>query len=126
MTVVRRTFRLFPNFLLLLMFLAVLLAGEGPREAAAQSILKGPAPATSADTPATEPPGLWTRTLIYVRQQQRDLQRDLATLRDGALPRLVKLAQLAQEASATSSIAPALSTKPVSYTHLTLPTNREV
>jgi len=78
MTVVRRTFRLFPNFLLLLMFLAVLLAGEGPREAAAQSILKGPAPATSADTPATEPPGLWTRTLIYVRQQQRDLQRDLA------------------------------------------------
>lgn len=41
-----------------------------------------------------------------------DIRADLADLRDSALPRLVKLAQLSQEASATSSFAPALSIRP--------------
>jgi len=58
--------------------------------------------------------------LVAISLRLLDLQRDLATLRDGALPRLVKLAQLAQEASATSSIAPALSTKPSRFEFETL------
>ena len=41
-----------------------------------------------------------------------EIRTELDQLRDQALPRLVKLAQLSQEASATSSIAPALSMDP--------------
>jgi class 3 adenylate cyclase len=41
-----------------------------------------------------------------------EIRTELDELRDQALPRLVKLAQLSQEASATSSIAPALSMNP--------------
>jgi class 3 adenylate cyclase len=50
--------------------------------------------------------------LIVMSLRLLDIRRDLGNLRDNALPRLVKLAQLSQEASATSSIAPAMSTRP--------------
>lgn len=56
--------------------------------------------------------GLVLLGLVVMSLRLFEIQSDLAALRNGALPRLVKLAQLAQEASATSSIAPALSTKP--------------
>jgi class 3 adenylate cyclase len=49
-----------------------------------------------------------------------EMQRDLGSLRDRALPRLVKLSQLSQEASATISIAPALSAKPTRFEFETL------
>jgi hypothetical protein len=48
------------------------------------------------------------------------IQADLGKLRNSALPRLVKLSQLSQEASATSSIAPALSTRPTRFEFETL------
>jgi len=56
--------------------------------------------------------GLVLIGLIVMSLRLFEMQADLGKLRDSALPRLVKLAQLSQEASATSSIAPALSTKP--------------
>jgi class 3 adenylate cyclase len=56
--------------------------------------------------------GLVLLGLIVMSVRLFEIQSDLAKLQDSALPRLVKLAQLSQEASATSSIAPALSTKP--------------
>ncbi len=56
--------------------------------------------------------GLVLLGLIVMSVRLFEIQADLGKLRDSALPRLVKLAQLSQEASATSSIAPALSTKP--------------
>jgi len=48
------------------------------------------------------------------------IQDDLGVLRDNALPRLVKLSQLSQEAAATISIAPALSAKPTRFEFETL------
>jgi len=56
--------------------------------------------------------GLVLFGLIVMSVRLFEMQADLGNLQYGALPRLVKLAQLSQEASATSSIAPALSTKP--------------
>ncbi len=56
--------------------------------------------------------GLVLFGLIVMSVRLFEIQADLGKLQDSALPRLVKLAQLSQEASATSSIAPALSTKP--------------
>lgn len=50
--------------------------------------------------------------LIVVSVRLVQIRADLSELRNETLPRLVKLAQLSQEASATSSIAPALSTNP--------------
>lgn len=50
--------------------------------------------------------------LILISVRLISVQEDLGRLRDSALPRLVKLSQLSQEASASSSIAPALSTNP--------------
>ncbi len=50
--------------------------------------------------------------LVVIMLRLLQIRTDLATLHDTALPRLVKLAQLSQEASATSSIAPALSSNP--------------
>ena len=48
------------------------------------------------------------------------LQAELATLRDSALPRLLKISQLSQEASATISIAPAMSARPTRFEFETL------
>lgn len=50
--------------------------------------------------------------LIVMTIRLVEIRADLGSLRDSALPRLVKLSQLSQEASATISIAPALSAKP--------------
>ncbi len=58
--------------------------------------------------------------LVLISFRLFDVQQDLGKLRDSALPRLVKLAQLSQEASASSSIAPALSTKPTRFEFETL------
>jgi hypothetical protein len=58
--------------------------------------------------------------LIVMSVRLLEIRSDLARLRDGALPRLVKLAQLSQEASATSSIAPALSASPTRFEFETL------
>jgi len=56
--------------------------------------------------------GLLLLGLVVMSLRLLEIQKDLGELRDSSLPRLVKLAQLSQEASATSSIAPALSAKP--------------
>ena len=48
------------------------------------------------------------------------IQDELATLRDSALPRLLKISQLSQEASATISIAPAMSARPTRFEFETL------
>jgi len=48
------------------------------------------------------------------------IQGELATLRDSALPRLLKISQLSQEASATISIAPAMSARPTRFEFETL------
>lgn len=56
--------------------------------------------------------GLVLLGLIVMSVRLFEIQANLGKLQDSALPRLVKLAQLSQEASATNSIAPALSTKP--------------
>ena len=58
--------------------------------------------------------------LIIMTVRLVDIQTELGTLRDSALPRLVKLSQLSQEASATISIAPALSAKPTRFEFETL------
>jgi class 3 adenylate cyclase len=50
--------------------------------------------------------------LIVLGLRLFEIRAELGELRDSALPRLVKLTQLSQEASATSSIAPALSSNP--------------
>ncbi|WP_193369454.1 adenylate/guanylate cyclase domain-containing protein [Pelagibius marinus] len=50
--------------------------------------------------------------LILIGLRLFEIQRELDRLREESLPRLVKLAQLSQDASATSSIAPALSMNP--------------
>lgn len=56
--------------------------------------------------------GLVLIGLIVMTVRLFEIRSELSELRDKALPRLVKLAQLSQEASATSSIAPALSSNP--------------
>ncbi len=48
------------------------------------------------------------------------IQLELVILRDGLLPRLVKLSQLSQESSASISIAPAMSTNPTRFEFETL------
>jgi class 3 adenylate cyclase len=58
--------------------------------------------------------------LIVMTFQLVEIKDDIAVLRDNALPRLVKLSQLSQEASATISIAPALSAKPTRFEFETL------
>lgn len=56
--------------------------------------------------------GLVLIGLIVMSARLFEIRAELGALRDGTLPRLVKLAQLSQGASATSSIAPALSSNP--------------
>lgn len=58
--------------------------------------------------------------LVVMIFRMVDIQSDLAALRDSALPRLIKISQLSQEASATISIAPALSAKPTRFEFETL------
>ena len=53
--------------------------------------------------------------LVVMTLRLVEIQENLGTLRDSALPRLVKLSQLSQEAAATISIAPALSAKPTRF-----------
>jgi class 3 adenylate cyclase len=64
--------------------------------------------------------GLVLLGLVVMTTRLVEIQDELATLRDSALPRLVKLSQLSQEASATISIAPALSAKPTRFEFETL------
>lgn len=56
--------------------------------------------------------GLVLIGLVVMGLRLAEIRADLGTLRDNALPRLVKISQLSQEASATISIAPALSANP--------------
>jgi hypothetical protein len=58
--------------------------------------------------------------LIVMTVRLFEIQGDLGKLRDSALPRLVKLSQLSQEASASISIAPAMSAKPTRFEFETL------
>jgi len=58
--------------------------------------------------------------LVLMMLRLVEIQSDLAELRDSALPRLVKLSQLSQEAAATISIAPALSAQPTRFEFETL------
>jgi class 3 adenylate cyclase len=58
--------------------------------------------------------------LIVMTFRLVEIKDDIGILRDNALPRLVKLSQLSQEASATISIAPALSAKPTRFEFETL------
>lgn len=58
--------------------------------------------------------------LIVMALRLVEIRTELGALRDSALPRLVKLSQLSQEASATISIAPALSAKPTRFEFETL------
>lgn len=51
---------------------------------------------------------LFTLGLVLVSVRLFELRSELDRLQDRSLPRLIKLSQLAQDASATSSIAPAL------------------
>jgi class 3 adenylate cyclase len=64
--------------------------------------------------------GLVLLGLVVMTLRLVEIQGDLARLRDSALPRLVKLSQLSQEAAATISIAPALSAKPTRFEFETL------
>jgi class 3 adenylate cyclase len=64
--------------------------------------------------------GLVLLGLVVMITRLVEIQDDLGALRDSALPRLVKLSQLSQEASATISIAPALSAKPTRFEFETL------
>lgn len=59
--------------------------------------------------------GLFVMTFRLVR-----IQGELGDLRNSALPRLMKLSQLSQEAAATISIAPALSANPTHFEFETL------
>ena len=56
--------------------------------------------------------GLVLLGLVVMTLRLVEIRNDLGTLRDSAFPRLVKISQLSQEASATISIAPALSANP--------------
>jgi class 3 adenylate cyclase len=64
--------------------------------------------------------GLVLLGLVVMTVRLVEIQDDLGALRDSALPRLVKLSQLSQEAAATISIAPALSAKPTRFEFETL------
>ncbi|MHC4109318.1 MAG: hypothetical protein ACYSTY_14675, partial [Planctomycetota bacterium] len=64
--------------------------------------------------------GLVLLGLVVMTIRLVEIQDDLGALRDSALPRLVKLSQLSQEAAATISIAPALSAKPTRFEFETL------
>jgi len=64
--------------------------------------------------------GLVLLGLIVMTLRLVEIQSDLTELRDGTLPRLVKLSQLSQEAAATISIAPALSAQPTRFEFETL------
>jgi len=64
--------------------------------------------------------GLVLIGLVVITTRLIEIQDDLGALRDSALPRLVKLSRLSQEASATISIAPALSAKPTRFEFETL------
>ncbi len=64
--------------------------------------------------------GLVLLGLVLMTLRLVEIQSDLAELRDSALPRLVKLSQLSQEAAATISIAPALSAQPTRFEFETL------
>lgn len=64
--------------------------------------------------------GLVLLGLVVMTLRLAQIQDDLAGLRDSALPRLVKLSQLSQEAAATISIAPALSASPTRLEFQTL------
>ncbi len=58
--------------------------------------------------------------LLVVAEQLGRVGTEITALRDQSLPRLVKLSQLSQEASASIAIAPALSTNPTRYEFETL------
>ena len=58
--------------------------------------------------------------LVVMTVRLIEIRTDLGTLRSNTLPRLAKLSQLSQEASATISIAPALSAKPTRFEFETL------
>nr|NIS39711.1 hypothetical protein [Desulfuromonadales bacterium] len=58
--------------------------------------------------------------LVVMITRLVEIQDELGALRDSTLPRLVKLSQLSQEASATISIAPALSAQPTRFEFETL------
>jgi len=58
--------------------------------------------------------------LIVMTIRLYDMRGDLRELRDRALPRLVMLSQLSQEAAASIAIAPALSAKPTRFEFETL------
>jgi class 3 adenylate cyclase len=64
--------------------------------------------------------GLVLAGLVVMIARLVEIQDELGALRDSALPRLVKLSQLSQEASATISIAPALSAQPTRFEFETL------
>jgi class 3 adenylate cyclase len=64
--------------------------------------------------------GLVLLGLVVMIVRLVEIRDDLGALRDSALPRLVKLSQLSQEAAATISIAPALSAKPTRFEFETL------
>jgi len=64
--------------------------------------------------------GLVLLGLVVMTLRLVQIQDDLGGLRDSALPRLVKLSQLSQEAAATISIAPALSASPTRLEFQTL------
>jgi len=64
--------------------------------------------------------GLVLIGLVVITARLIEIQDDLGALHDSALPRLVKLSRLSQEASATISIAPALSAKPTRFAFETL------
>jgi class 3 adenylate cyclase/HAMP domain-containing protein len=58
--------------------------------------------------------------LAVVATHLTRVQTEIATLRDNALPRLIKLSQLSQESAASIAIAPALSTNPTRFEFETL------
>ncbi len=64
--------------------------------------------------------GLILLGLIVMTVRLFGIQADLANLRDSALPRSLKLSELSQEASASISIAPALSAEPTRFEFETL------
>jgi len=58
--------------------------------------------------------------LLVMAVRLNNIQTKLSALRDGTLPRLVKLSQLSQESAASISIAPAMSTNPSRFEFETL------
>jgi len=64
--------------------------------------------------------GLVLLGLVLMITRLVNIESDLGVLRDSVLPRLAKLSQLSQEASATISIAPALGANPTRFEFETL------